>query len=157
MSQLKFKSMEKIKDFVLNNVIFRNVSAVILGLFIGGQLNKVILELGMKILPLPDGVDLNKIETIAANIDKYTFAHFVNVFLAHGLGTLLAAFICVKLAKSQHFNLAMVVGVLFLIGGIMAVSMIPAPMTFNIIDLVGAYIPMAWLGYFLANKKPSTN
>ncbi len=124
-----------LRSLILNNVIFRNVSAVILGLFIGGQLNKVILELGMKILPLPDGVDLNKIETIAANIDKYTFAHFVNVFLAHGLGTLLAAFICVKLAKSQHFNLAMVVGVLFLIGGIMAVSMIPAPMTFNIMIL----------------------
>jgi hypothetical protein len=118
--------MGKIKDFILNNTIFRNVSAVIVGLFIGGQFNMVILELGMKILPLPDGVDLNKIETIAANIDKYTFPHFVNVFLAHGLGTLLAAFICVKLAKSQHFNLAMVVGVLFLIGGIMAVSMIPA-------------------------------
>lgn len=144
--------MEKIKDFVLNNVIFRNVSAVILGLFIGGQFNMVILELGMKILPLPDGVDLNKIETIAANIDKYTFPHFVNVFLAHGLGTLLAAFICVKLAKSQHFNLAMVVGVLFLIGGIMAVTMIPAPLTFNIIDLVGAYIPMAWIGYKLGCK-----
>lgn len=148
--------MEKIKNFVLNNAIFRNVSAVVLGLFIGGQINMGILKLGMKILPLPNGVDLNKIETIAANIDKYTFPHFLNVFLAHGLGTLLAAFICVKLAKSQHFNLAMVVGVLFLIGGIMAVSMIPAPMTFNIIDLAGAYIPMAWLGYFLA-KKTTTN
>lgn len=156
MPQLKFKSMEKIKNFVRNNAIFRNVSAVLLGLFIGGQINMGILKLGMKILPLPNGVDLNKIETIAANIDKYTFPHFLNVFLAHGLGTLLAAFICVKLAKSQHFNLAMVVGVLFLIGGIMAVSMIPAPMTFNIIDLVGAYIPMAWLGYFLA-KKTTTN
>ncbi len=149
--------MEKIKDFVLNNVIFRNVSAVILGLFIGGQLNMIILKLGMKILPLPEGVDLNKIENIAANIDKYTIPHFVNVFLAHGLGTLLAAFISVKLAKSQHFNLAMVVGVLFLIGGIMAVSMIPAPMTYNIIDLAGAYIPMAYLGYILAKKKPLTN
>jgi len=147
--------MEKIKDFVLNNVIFRNVTAVVLGLIIGGQINMGILKLGMKILPLPDGVDLNKIETIAANIGKYTFPHFINVFLAHGLGTLLAAFICVKLAKSQHFNLAMVVGFLFFIGGIMAVSMIPAPLTFNIIDLIGAYIPMAWIGYFLAMKKHS--
>lgn len=148
--------MEKIKDFVLNNVIFRNVTAVVIGLIIGGQINMGILKLGMKILPLPDGVDFNKIETIAANIDKYTFPHFVNVFLAHGLGTFLAAFLCVKLAKSQHFKLAMVDGILFLIGGIMAVTMIPAPMTFNIIDLVGAYIPMAWFGYILAKKKPLT-
>ena len=144
--------MEKIKDFVMNNVIFRNVTAVVLSLIIGGQINMAILELGMKILPLPDGVDLNKIETIAANIDKYTFPHFLNVFLAHGLGTLLAAFICVKLAKSQHFNLAMVIGVLFLIGGIIATTMIPAPLAINIIDLVGAYIPMAWIGYKLSAK-----
>jgi hypothetical protein len=30
-------------------------------------------------------------------------------------------------------------------------------MAFNIIDLVGAYIPMAWIGYLIAKKKPLTN
>lgn len=145
--------MEKIKDFILNNTIFRNVMAVILGMFIGGCSNMLILIIGSKILPLPEGVDINKIETIVANIDKYTIPHFINVFLAHGLGTLIGAFICVKLAKSRHFTLALLIGFISLFGGIEAVKMIPAPMTYNIIDLVGAYIPMAYLGYILASKK----
>jgi hypothetical protein len=149
--------MEKLKDFVFNNTIFRNVIAVLIGLLVGAFSNMGIIILGMKVLPLPEGVDINRIETIIANIDKYTFPHFINVFLAHGIGTLLGAFTCVKLAKSRHLGLAMIVGFCFLYGGYDMVKQIPAPMTFNIIDLVGAYIPMAWLGYFLANKKPSTN
>jgi hypothetical protein len=28
--------------------------------------------------------------------------------------------------------------------------MLPAPMWFNVVDLVGAYLPMAWLGGRLA-------
>ena len=144
--------MEKIKNFVLNNVIFRNLIAVIIGLFAGAFSNMGILILGMKILPLPEGVDINKIETIAANIHKYTVPHYVNVFLAHGLGTLIGAFICVKLAKSNHLVLAMILGALFFYGGIQAVNMIPAPMTYNSIDLVGAYFPMAYLGYKLSFK-----
>lgn len=145
--------MEKIKNFVINNSVFRNAVAVLIGAILGACTNMLILVLGMKILPLPDGVDINRIETIAANIDQYTVPHFINVFLAHGLGTFVGAFICVKLAKTKHYILAMLIGVLFLYGGVEAVRMIPAPMTFNIIDLVGAYIPMAWLGYKLGYKR----
>jgi hypothetical protein len=144
--------MEKIKDFISNNTIFRNVIAIIVGLFAGAFSNMGILMLGMKIIPLPEGVNFNKIETIIANIDKYTIPHFVNVFLAHGLGTLVGAFICVKLAKSKHLVLALIIGFCFLYGGYDMVRQIPAPMTFNIIDLVGAYIPMAWIGYKLGCK-----
>lgn len=145
--------MDRLVSFLLNNIIFRNVVAVIIGLIIGAFSNMGILLLGMKILPLPEGVDINRVETIAANIDKYTISHYVNVFLAHGLGTFFGAFICAKLAKSKKLVLSMVIGALFLYGGIEAVRMIPAPWVFNIIDLVGAYIPMAWLGYTIASRR----
>jgi hypothetical protein len=47
----------------------------------------------------------------------------------------------------------MVIGVLFLAGGISMVFMVPnAPMWFNSIDLILAYIPMAYLGYVLGRK-----
>lgn len=144
--------MEKIMNFIKTNTWFRNIIAVIIGLFIGGYCNMAILIIGSKILPLPEGVDINKIETIVANIDKYTIPHFINVFLAHAIQPLLGAFIAVKIGLSHHFRLAMIIGCLSLLGGIMAVSMIPAPMTYNIIDLVFAYIPMAWIGYKLAYK-----
>jgi hypothetical protein len=41
--------------------------------------------------------------------------------------------------------MALIVGFLFLLGGIGAVRMIPAPMWYNVIDLVFAYLPMAYL------------
>jgi hypothetical protein len=51
-------------------------------------------------------------------------------------------------------KLAIGLGVFNLIGGIAAVMMIPAPMWFNILDLVAAYISMGYLGgKLLASKK----
>ncbi|MDR9397724.1 hypothetical protein [Salibacter sp.] len=43
--------------------------------------------------------------------------------------------------------MSLIIGVFFLIGGIMNVYMLPSPMWFSIVDLVFAYIPMAVLGY----------
>ena len=47
---------------------------------------------------------------------------------------------------------AWVVGAFFLIGGIAAVAMLPSPLWFTVVDLVFAYLPMAWLGYRLAAR-----
>ena len=41
---------------------------------------------------------------------------------------------------------ALVIGAVFLAGGIAASRMIPAPAWFVTLDLLGAYVPMAWLG-----------
>lgn len=49
--------------------------------------------------------------------------------------------------------MALIVGVLFLIGGVSMVAMLPSPMWFNALDLIVAYIPMAFLGGKLAIKK----
>jgi hypothetical protein len=46
---------------------------------------------------------------------------------------------------------ALAIGFFFLIGGIMNVFMLPSPLWFTILDLAGAYIPMAWLGGLLAS------
>jgi hypothetical protein len=42
--------------------------------------------------------------------------------------------------------MALTVGGLHLVGGIAAAFMIPAPAWFIVVDLVVAYLPMAWLG-----------
>ena len=41
---------------------------------------------------------------------------------------------------------AMIVGIGFLIGGIINVINLPAPAWFSALDLIAAYIPMGWLG-----------
>lgn len=64
-------------------------------------------------------------------------------FLAHALGTLLAAFIAAKFSANRHLLFALIIGVFFQIGGIRVNMMIPRPMWFTVVDLALAYIPMA--------------
>jgi hypothetical protein len=50
---------------------------------------------------------------------------------------------------------ALAIGVLFLIGGIAVNYLLPGPLWFSVIDLVIAYIPMAYLGGRIAIKSLS--
>jgi hypothetical protein len=45
-----------------------------------------------------------------------------------------------------------VVALFFFIGGFFMVLKLPSPVWFNVIDLVFAYFPMAWLGSLLIKK-----
>lgn len=136
------------------NPILRNVLAVVLGILAGGAVNMGILLLGMAILPPPPGVDIMDIASINAHIHEYTFAAFMVPFAAHALGTLAGAFLTAKLAATRHLPLALIIGGVTLLGGIDAVRQIPnAPLWFDVLDLVVAYLPMAWLGWRLAGGK----
>ena len=134
--------------------ILRNILAVIIGLVAGGALNMAIITIGGALIPPPAGVDVNDIASINAHIKEYSVVQLMTPFLAHAFGTLLAAFVATRLAVSRHLVLSMVIGALFLVGGITAVSMIPnSPMWFSVLDLVGAYIPMAWIGNMIGGRK----
>jgi hypothetical protein len=58
---------------------------------------------------------------------------------------LVGVLVATLIAASYKFKIAMALGVVFLIGGIAAVIMLPAPLWFEALDLVFAYIPMAWI------------
>ena len=49
------------------------------------------------------------------------------------------------------------IGAFFLLGGIVASFIIPAPTWFVITDIVIAYIPMAWIGGIIALKLSKQN
>jgi hypothetical protein len=53
--------------------------------------------------------------------------------------------------------LALIVGAFFLVGGISAVLMLPSPAWFTATDLLGAYLPMGYLGGWLAQKSGTGN
>ena len=134
--------------------ILRNILAVIAGLIAGGLVNMGIIIIGGKMLPPPAGVDVNDIASINAHIQEYSVLQFIVPFLAHALGVLVGAFIVARIAASQQMILALVVGAFFLFGGIMAVRMIPnAPVWFDVLDLVVAYLPMAWIGARLGGQR----
>jgi peptidyl-dipeptidase Dcp len=79
--------------------------------------------------------------------------HFIMPFLAHALGNFSGALLCSALAASFRFYMVMLIASLFFVGGIYMVMLLPSPLWFNLTDLILAYFPMAYLGYFLLKKK----
>ena len=132
--------------------ISRNIIALILGLFLGGMINMLIINNGGGFIAPPEGVNPNDIESIKENMHLYTPIHFLIPFLAHAMGTFIGALITSLIAVSIRMYLAIGVGFCFLIGGIMMVLMLPSPLWFNIIDLCLAYLPMGWLGWKIGSK-----
>jgi len=133
------------------NPILRNVLVFIGAVILGGMLNGQIISLGMNLIAPPEGVNTMDVESINENIHRYELIHFVTPFLAHALGALFAGFLAAKLAVSHQMKLAIAASGFFIIGGIMMAMMIPnAPIWFTLLDLIGAYFPMGWLGWKLA-------
>ena len=134
------------------NTVLRNVLAVIAGLIVGAIVNMALVMVGGALIPAPAGVDVTNVESIRASIHLFEGKHFVFPFLAHAIGTLIGALVASLISGSNRMLLAMIVGVFGVLGGIAAAFMVPAPVWFMALDLVVAYIPMAWLGWKLSGK-----
>ena len=128
------------------NPILRNTLAIILGLAGGSIVNMGLITLGGIIVPAPDGIDSSTTEGLQAAMPLFELKHFVFPFLAHAIGTLVGAGLAVLVAASHKLTFALIIGCLFLLGGLYMAVILPAPIWFIILDLVVAYIPMAWLG-----------
>ena len=134
------------------NPIIRNVLAVIVGFMAGSAVNMGLVMASPHIIPPPTGVDVNDIESIKASIHLYEFKHFIVPFLAHALGTVVGAYVAVIISASYKLIVGLVIGVLFLLGGISVAFMLPSPTWFVVVDIAGAYIPMAWIGTKLTGR-----
>src|SRR5690554_3185347 len=135
------------------NPILKNTLVVISALIVGSLANMALIMISGWVIPPPEGGDITSMEGLAATMHLFQPKHFIFPFLAHAVGTLVGAFVAAKFAVSQHKNLALLIGGLFFIGGATNVYLLPAPMWFNVLDLVVAYFPMAIWGYTLASKK----
>ncbi len=130
------------------------ILAVIAGVLIGGAVNMGFIMLGPQLLEYPEGIDFSDPENFAARAHLFTNANYAWAFIAHAMGTLVGGFVTAKIADVGKLKYALFIGAIFLIGGIKMVMDIPAPLWFVALDLLIAYIPMAYLGAILggANK-----
>jgi len=135
------------------NMILRNVLAVVLGIVACFVAKFMIIAIGGSIIPPPEGVNMNDLESIKANANLFQAKHFVTPFLEHSLGSLFGGLVAALVAANRKIIFALVIGGLHLLGGIIAAAVIPAPMWFIALDLVVAYLPMAYLGGLIAARK----
>jgi len=128
------------------NPIIKNILAVIAGIVVGSVVNMALVMLGPMIIPMPEGVDVSNSESLANSMHLFKFQHFIFPFLSHAVGTFAGAIIAALIAANRKMLFALIIGCFFLIGGIINIMMIASPWSFNIIDIVFAYIPMGWFG-----------
>lgn len=133
------------------NPILRNIIAVLIGAIAGGFVNMQIVELGYSVFPLGD-FNKNDFDAFISAMENAGNEHYLFPFLAHALGTFVGAALTSLFGASHQFRLSIIIGIFFLIGGIAANLMIPGPLWFSIMDILLAYIPMAWIGHILASK-----
>ncbi|MBT8181987.1 MAG: hypothetical protein KJO53_10400 [Eudoraea sp.] len=129
------------------NATLKNILAVVIGLIIGSAVNMGIIMISSSIIEPPSGADVTTMEGLKESIHLFEPKHFLFPFLAHALGTFAGAFLATLISASHKMKMALLIGIFFLIGGITNIIMLPSPAWFAVLDLVSAYIPMAWLGY----------
>lgn len=125
--------------------ILRNIAAVVVGLLIGGMINMALVIAGPKLIPPPEGIDMTDAKSLAAGVHLLQPKHFVFPLLAHAVGTFAAGLVAYVAGVGRREWLSYGIGIFSLAGGITAAIMITAPPWFVALDLIGAYLPMAWL------------
>jgi hypothetical protein len=129
----------------MNNTV-RNIFAVLLGLLIGSLVNWGLIWLSAYIIPPPAGTTLTSTEGLKAAMKLMEPKHFIFPFLSHAIGTMVGSFVTASIVIAHKMRFAFLIGFIFLLGGIFMVYTVPAPWWFMAVDLVGAYIPMAFFG-----------
>ncbi len=128
------------------NPVLRNILAVIVGVVVCLLLNGILLSMMMRMIPTPAGFDPNEPSTFTLLENR----HMISPFVAHAVPSLIGGLIAALIAATRKMTMALIVGGIHLLGGIAAAFMIPAPAWFIALDLIVAYLPMAWIGGKLA-------
>jgi hypothetical protein len=135
--------------------ILRNILGVVAGVIIGGAANMGIILLSSSVIPPPEGADVTTMEGLQASMHLFEPKHFLMPFLAHAIGTLVGAYIAAFIATDKKMVFALGISAWFLLGGTINVFMLPSPMWFTVVDLVFAYLPMAYVAGKLAMRNKS--
>jgi hypothetical protein len=135
------------------NPILKNILAIIAGIIFGSVVNMGIIMISGSIIPPPSSADVTTTEGLKASMHLFQPKHFILPFLAHALGTFTGALVASMIATTHKMKLALGIGVFFFAGGIGTIFMLPSPTWFTVLDLVGAYIPMAYFAGKLVEKK----
>ena len=136
----------------MNNII-RNVLAIITGILVGSMVNMSIIMISSSVIPPPEGADVTTMEGLKASMHLFQPKHFIMPFLAHAIGTLVGALLAGMIAATQKMQMAFIIGLVFLAGGLMNIFMLPSPTWFTVVDLAGAYIPMSYIAGKIATRK----
>ena len=125
----------------------RDIMAVLVGWVVGMAANMAFVFLNVALYPKPDGVTFDDKEGFAAYIETLPMTAFLIVLVAHLSQAFFGGLAAAKISKKRPTTVAMIVGVLSLIGGYINMQSIPLP-TWMWIEMP-LYLVFAWLAAYL--------
>ena len=132
--------------------MLRNVGAVIAGLIAGSMVNMALVMLNSYVLfPMPEGTSFSDPESMKAYIAGLPFLAFAVVLLAHLGQAFVGGWVAARLGASHVMVLALIVGLLTLVGGIMNAMQLALP-SWMYIEFP-LYLVLAWWAGSLEVKR----
>lgn len=128
--------------------IIRSVIGVALGLVTTFVVFMVLHFVGHAIWPM-EGVDMNDMKAVYAATGNMPAGALIFLLATYALGVFLGAFVAALIAGRTHLIHAFIVGGVFLLGGILELSMANFPSWFWVADVL-VYPVAAFLGGTLA-------
>ena len=105
-----------------------NLLAVVVGLFAGMAVNMALVLLNSKVLyPAPAGLDFKDKERFQAYVDTLPAPAFLVVMAAHLGQAFVGGLVAASLAASHPILLALIVGGVSLLGGVMMMRTVKGP------------------------------
>ena len=129
-----------------------NILSILVGVLIGGIVNMAIVMSGGFLIAPPKGADLTTEKGWLAAMPLMEPKHFLMPFLAHAIGSFVAAYLATRFSKTKAIRIPIIIAALFFIGGLMDILQLHAPIWFSCTDLALAYFPMAFLAYTWAKR-----
>lgn len=108
--------------------MLRNIGAVIAGLVVGSIVNMSLVMLNSSVLnPMPPGTDMNDPAQFGAYIETLPGWAFLVVMAAHLGQATVGGWVAARLGASKPVVLALIVGVLTMLGCVANLLMLPGP------------------------------
>ena len=124
--------------------MIRNILAVILGIIVGMIFNMAVVILNTAVLyPVPEGFDWNDTEKVAEYFSGLPLTAFLVVLVAHLGQAFFGGLVAAGISRNAAMTVAMIVGVLSMLFGIVNMMMMPNPAWMWI--EVPLYLLAAWL------------
>ena len=125
--------------------------AVLVGWIVGMVANGAIVYLNIALYPMPEGVTFDDKVGFAAYIETLPLTAFFIVLVAHLSQAFFGGLVAAKISTKRPMVVAMIIGVLSLIGGYINMQNMPLP-TWMWIEMP-LYLVASWLAATIVLKK----
>ncbi len=110
----------------------RKIAAVLTGIVVAFALVFVIEMIGHRVYPPPSDLDFTQPDIVAGYMQTLPAGAFMFVLAGFALATLAGGFVAARIARSQAFLFAGIIGALMLAATVANLLMIPHPLWFSI-------------------------